>query len=133
MRPGIEFHSADISNYKLDDADVIIVADTLHYLNEENQRQVLKECNNAIKPGGLILIRDGLIDDKNGHGWTVNSEKWSTKYLRFNKSTGDVHFFSSSFIKDWAYTHGYSCDIDQQSVQSSNALMILTKLSDKLE
>ena len=124
---GIEFEHADISTVKPQNAEVIIIADTLHYLTEEMQLQTLKNCDEGLLPGGLLLIRDGLSDLGNSHEWTQNSEKWSTKIMKFNKVENDLHFFSKSFIENWAAENGYAITFDMQSEKSSNTLMKLIK------
>jgi 1-acyl-sn-glycerol-3-phosphate acyltransferase len=124
---GIEFQSADISTIKPTNADAIIIADTLHYLSEELQLKVLSQCNEGMNPGGILLVRDGLSDVGNTHEWTENSEKWSTKIVKFNKVKGELHFFSKSFIENWAQQNNYQIEFDLQSKNSSNTLMILKK------
>ena len=124
---GIQFEVADVSTVKPENADAIIIADTLHYLSEEAQLQTLKNCDSGLNPGGLLLIRDGLSDLGNSHEWTKNSEKWSTKIMKFNKVNNDLHFFSKLFIEKWAKDHGYSITFDMQSENSSNTLMSLRK------
>jgi len=131
VREGIEFHAEDIISYQPKNADVIILADTLHYLNQEDQILVLNKCSEALNTDGRLFIRDGLSDNKSGHEWTEKSEKWSTKYLNFNKTTGDLHFFSSSFINEWAKQQGFTYEMDNQSQQSSNSLIVLTKPAGK--
>ncbi len=124
---GIEFKTTDIADVKPVEADVIIIADTLHYLNPTIQMKVLNSCHKGIKPGGILLIRDGLSDLEIGHNWTKKSENWSTKYLRFNKTQGDLHFFTKQFIENWASQNYYNISFDHQSTKSSNTLMILKK------
>ncbi len=123
---GIEFVCADIVSVTPGSADAVILADTLHYLPEIEQQQVLDNCHNGLNAGGLLLIRDGL-SDLEGHEWTRKSEKWSTQWLKFNKTKGRLHFFSSGFIRNWAEAHGYTLRIERHSEQSSNVLMILEK------
>ncbi len=126
---GIEFETCNITNIVPKDADAIILADTLHYLNKEKQLKVLNKCVNGLNTGGLLLIRDGLADLKNAHNWTKKSEKWSTKYLKFNKTQGNLYFFTKQFIENWAKENNFSLVFDSQSANSSNTLMVLTKLS----
>ena len=125
---GIEFAHADIATVKPENANVVIIADTLHYLTEEMQTQTLENVDKGLLSGGLLLIRDGLSDVGSSHEWTQNSEKWSTRIMKFNKVTNDLHFFSKAFIETWAAKNGYSISFDMQSENSSNTLMILRKI-----
>ena len=124
---GIEFAHADISTVQPKNANVVIIADTLHYLTEDKQIQTLKNVDKGLLPGGVLLIRDGLSDLGNSHEWTQNSEKWSTRIMKFNKVKNDLHFFSKTFIENWAAKNGYHISFDMQSENSSNTLMILRK------
>ncbi len=126
-REGIEFYLADITNVWPNEADVIILADTLHYLTQHEQTNVLNQCLKGLKQGGMILIRDGLTNILDKHEWTKKSEQWSTKYLKFNKTKGALHFFDQSFIEDWAGFHNFDFNLIVQSAKSSNVLIILTR------
>ncbi|MGL1886410.1 MAG: 1-acyl-sn-glycerol-3-phosphate acyltransferase [Reichenbachiella sp.] len=123
----INFSQAHVEQIEVKDADAIILADVLHYLSEEKQLQTLNNCDKGLNPGGVLLIRDGVVDSDKKHQWTEKSEKWSTKLVKFNKTEGDLHFFTKEFIIDWATDHDYSVEVDQQSESSSNTLFVLRK------
>ncbi|MDR0694078.1 MAG: 1-acyl-sn-glycerol-3-phosphate acyltransferase, partial [Prevotellaceae bacterium] len=55
----LQFVAADISEYALPPSDVFILNDVLHYLPEEKQYGVLRQCVQQLNPGGKIIIRDG--------------------------------------------------------------------------
>ncbi len=124
---GIEFETCNITKVLPQDADAIIIADTLHYLPEDKQLKVLSNCITGLKKEGVLLIRDGLADNNKEHNWTKNSEKWSTKYLKFNKVANDLHFFTKTFIENWASKNNCSVTFNRQSKNSSNTLMIIRK------
>lgn len=123
----VQFESGNAEELKIEEADAVILADVLHYLNPESQLQLLDNCDQGLKTGGLLLIRDGVSDETDRHEWTKKSEKWSTQLIKFNKTTGDLHFLSQEMIEKWASDHGYQLSIDQQSEKSSNMLFILIK------
>ena len=39
--------------------DAIILADMLHYLQPEEQQQVIEKCISIFNEGGIIIIREG--------------------------------------------------------------------------
>ncbi|PIB36183.1 hypothetical protein BFP72_12645 [Reichenbachiella sp. 5M10] len=123
----IEFATGQVDQVEIHAADAIILADVLHYLSEDKQRKVLANCDQGLNAGGLLLIRDGIAGHDKKHKWTEKSEKWSTRLIKFNKTNGDLHFFSRQFIEDWARKHHYSLTVDAQSQKSSNMLFILRK------
>ncbi|MCV9387194.1 1-acyl-sn-glycerol-3-phosphate acyltransferase [Reichenbachiella ulvae] len=123
----INFISGKAEELEIKDADAIVLADVLHYLNPEKQLQLLSNCHQGLKENGLILIRDGVLDQEDKHEWTKKSEKWSTQLIKFNKTDGDLHFISQETIETWAKDYGYELSIDPQSDKSSNMLFILNK------
>jgi 1-acyl-sn-glycerol-3-phosphate acyltransferase len=124
-RPGIEFYVNDLVKTEIDSADVIILADVLHYLDENAQLALLNRCYKGLNKTGLLLIRDGVADNAQGHEWTKKSERWSTRWLKFNKTKGDLHFFTSEFIQDWANEKGMQIKSERHSKNSSNMLFVL--------
>ncbi|MEP4092831.1 1-acyl-sn-glycerol-3-phosphate acyltransferase [Reichenbachiella sp.] len=123
----IHFESQDITTVKPVEADAIILADVLHYLSDQNQLTVLQNCLNGLRDKGILLIRDGMSGHKEKHDWTEKSEKWSTRILKFNKTSRKLNFFNLEFIFRWAEEHGMSCEVISQSKKSSNTLVVLKK------
>ncbi|SHK12881.1 1-acyl-sn-glycerol-3-phosphate acyltransferases [Reichenbachiella agariperforans] len=123
----VEFTVDKAEETSIQDADAIVLADTLHYLSPESQQQLLIKCDQGLKPGGILLIRDGISDQEEKHKWTEKSEKWSTQLIKFNKTNGALHFIKKREIEAWAEHHHYSLSIESQSDKSSNTLFILSK------
>ncbi|UXP30759.1 1-acyl-sn-glycerol-3-phosphate acyltransferase [Reichenbachiella agarivorans] len=127
----INFQQAKIEEVVIENADAIVLADVLHYLSPEAQTRTLNNCDSGLKPGGIILLRDGIADQQKKHKWTEKSEKWSTQLIKFNKTIGQLHFFTQAYIENWAKQHNYEIETDLQSDKSSNMLFVLRK-SDSL-
>lgn len=127
MSEGISFKAQDINSVEIENADVIFINDVLHYLQADQQLKVLENCVNNLSPNGMLFIRDGITDLGEKHNWTKKSEKWSTRLVKFNKTSGDLHFFSKQFIIDFAEKHQLSVEIKSHSEKSSNVLFILRK------
>ncbi|MDR7129147.1 1-acyl-sn-glycerol-3-phosphate acyltransferase [Algoriphagus sp. 4150] len=123
----MEFISADISEIDLAPAEAIILMDVLHYLNTEKKNRVLDQCLKSLTNDGILIIKDGLLNDSEKHKWTVNSEKWSTKWMRFNKVTDELSFFDLAFIENWASSNQLELKIMSESKDSSNTLMAIKK------
>ncbi len=45
-------------------ADAIILSDVLHYLQPDQQESLIQKCMNALRPDGVLLIRDGDRDQE---------------------------------------------------------------------
>lgn len=54
----IDALEADLREVPVPPADGIALVDVLHYLDEEEQGELLVRCLRALRPGGTILLRD---------------------------------------------------------------------------
>src|SRR5690606_14824276 len=95
------FISADLAEVELLSSEAIILMDVLHYLSPEKRVSVLEKCLESLTKDGILIIKDGLSSDFEKHKWTLNSEKWSTKWLKFNKVTDELSFFDLAYIENW--------------------------------
>jgi 1-acyl-sn-glycerol-3-phosphate acyltransferase len=123
----LQFSYADIMAAKPGRQDVIFLNDILHYLSEEKQRVILDRCAEALNPGGIIFIRDGITDMKNKHKNTERTEALSTGLFSFNKKESAFHFFSSSDIRSFAKKNNLAFEMQEHSKNTSNVLFILRK------
>jgi SAM-dependent methyltransferase len=55
-RAGIE--AADLGYYQPPDADVVLLLDVLHYLDAAAQELIVARACRALRPGGLLLLRE---------------------------------------------------------------------------
>jgi 1-acyl-sn-glycerol-3-phosphate acyltransferase len=123
----LQFHQADISVYDIAKHDVIIIADVLHYLTPDQQRQLLTKCFESVNPGGKIIIRDGDADLKERHKGTRLTEFMSVKLMKFNKSRNELNFISGQALKDIAIEHGFNVNIIDQGRLTSNVIFVISK------
>jgi 1-acyl-sn-glycerol-3-phosphate acyltransferase len=121
----IRFEHGDIRNLSLEPAAGILISDVLHYLAPDDQLKVLRTCAESLIDGGVLLVRDGLRDESEGHRFTAKTEKWSTKLIQFNKTDVPLHFFDREFIETFARETGLDCELIWKSTKSSNALFLL--------
>lgn len=122
-----EFICSDITTFDMQMYDAIILADTLHYLTEEQQLMMMSRSVEHLTDSGVILIRDGITDLESGHKRTELTEKYSTKTMKFNKTVNDLSFFSKEFIFDFAEKNGLQCELVDQGKKSSNSLFVLKR------
>ena len=123
----ISFIASPIEHVKIEDAEVIFLMDVLHYLPEETQLSVLTYCAQNLTDNGILFIRDGIADDPNHHKNTERTEFFSTKLFGFNKTTSELHFFTSDFIRNFAAQNGFTFTMKSHSTNTSNHLFILKK------
>lgn len=76
-----DFREADLP---ASSADTILLLDVLHYLPRDTQDAVLERACRAIRPGGVLLLRE--MDDARGwRSWATRTEERVFTALRFNR------------------------------------------------
>lgn len=123
----LNFESKDLREVVFDSPDVVFFNDVLHYISLDDQFAVLKKVADALNENGLLFIRDGITDLSDRHAVTQRTEKYSTQIVNFNKTSGDLSFFSSKDIFKFAEEHLFDCEMIEQSEKTSNVLFVLRK------
>lgn len=123
----IEFVHADICNFDIPSADGYVISDVLHYIDRESQDRVIQMCIDRMNDGGVLLIRDGDTSVKQRHARTEQSEKWSTRILKFNKTNGPLCFLSKEQILDISQRNNMNMEIVESDKQNSNTLFVLKR------
>jgi len=122
----LKFCNQNILDVQLENADVILLNDVLHYLDKKSQSSVLINCFKNLNENGLILIREGEKENKK-HIFTKFTELLSTKIFRFNKADNKLSFISTSHLNDLAKQFSFKIEEFKHSKITSNKLFILRK------
>jgi 1-acyl-sn-glycerol-3-phosphate acyltransferase len=123
----IHFVQADVSQLSPEPADAMILSDLLHYLEPDQQEALIQKCMDALRPGGVLLIRDGDRDQEKKHERTRLTEFFSTRLFAFNKTNGKrLHFLSGRLIRDMAKRKQMDCRCLEDSTHTSNQLFVIT-------
>ena len=124
----VHFVHANVMEFPFENYDAIVMMDILHYLQPEQQKIVIEKCIRHIKPGGLIIIRDGNKDLAKRHRGTALTEVFSTEIVGFNKTSGKGLFFlSGSTIKEIAASHRLECREIDETTYTSNIIFVLKR------
>jgi len=100
-RENINFETADVTTYEFPYADGFIISDVLHYLEPEQQINVIEKLAQKINKNGVLVIRDADADLKTRQAGTAYTEFVSTTVSGFNKTKDSgLHFVSGKLIKD---------------------------------
>jgi 2-polyprenyl-3-methyl-5-hydroxy-6-metoxy-1,4-benzoquinol methylase len=122
----VNFVHTDVLGFDFERYDAIILADMLHYLQPEEQKQVLEKCIANLNAGGTVIIRDGDKDVAGKHKRTRLTEFFSTRLLKFNKTTGSgLSFLSGQLIRTFAAEHNMTCSEQADSKVTSNTIFTL--------
>ncbi len=123
----VRFDAADLREYPLSAAQAMIISDVLHYLLPAEQETLLLRCVAALKPGGMLIIRDGVTELSTRQKRTALTELFSTRILGFNQTTNELHFISQKWLEAFASTHRMSIEILDQTKFTSNLMFVLRK------
>ena len=122
----VNFKHADALNFVFEKYDGIVVADMLHYLTPEQQKQMIGKCMESLNEGGYLIIRDGDKDLEEKHKGTKLTEFFSTKLFGFNKTTGSgLSFLSGSMISDMAAAYNMECRKIDETKYTSNVIFVI--------
>lgn len=124
---GIRFEAADLRSYSLQPANAILITDVLHYMLPEDQEALLKRCITALCDGGVLIIRDGVIELKERQKRTALTEVFSTRILGFNKTTNALHFISKQKMEAFAATCNLGFEVLDEARYTSNLIFVLRK------
>lgn len=124
----ISFIEEDITEFPITAHDGFLFGDVLHYLTYEEQKSILHKCIRNLRPGGVILVREGNEEKERRHKITRFTELFSTKILRFNKTKteeGTLFFTSSVELRKIADEYGVTFEmIDQKRLTSNNFFVL---------
>ena len=124
----VQFKFANVMEYSFEQYDSIIMSDILHYLTPEEQRQIIEKSIRHLLPEGNIIIREGNSDLEHRHKGTKLTELFSTKVLRFNKTSGNgLSFLSGELIREIANTEQLDCIELDNTKFTSNVIFVLKK------
>jgi len=124
----INFIYTDALSFSMEKYDAIIIADMLHYLETDKQKELIEKSIEHLNPGGMILVRDANKDLKERHFYTRLTEFFSTKLIGFNKTSGKgLTFFSGHLVKEIAAAHQMNCVEIDNTKYTSNIIYILKR------
>lgn len=121
------FECADMRTFDIHNADVILFNDSLHYVDIDSQKQILVRAFECLNEGGMVIVRDGDASIKDGHEKIEQTEVWSTRIIKFNKTSESLCFVSSDWMRTLAVENGMDIKVRRCDNDSSETLYILTK------
>ena len=85
--PRVRFELQDIFNWEYPACDVVLLLDVLHYWTPEKQQLILNKARRALRPGGRLLLRDGVRAATSEHARVQRWEVFATRIG--HNQTGD--------------------------------------------
>lgn len=121
----IEFREADILAADYPPCDTVLLLDVLHYWVPEKQEQILRKARAALRPGGRLILRDGLRAEGAGHARVNRWEKFATRF-GLNKTIEGLYFLTQDDLTAMLRRAGFSnCRAVKGGGKDSNALFVI--------
>ena len=122
----INFIFATANGFNFGQYDAIVMADVLHYLQPEEQKQLIEKSIRHLNPNGVIIIRDGNKDLTERHKGTRLMEFFSTRFIGFNKTSAKgLSFLSANLVENTAHTFNMKCGIIDETKFTSDVIFVL--------
>lgn len=121
----VNFIHADITTYELQPHDTIIISDVLHYLQPQQQVEVLHKAFKALNPNGRIILRDANSELTERHKGSLLTEFFSTKVFRFNKTKQELSFLKAETVVREAKAANLSVEILDNTRFTSNVIFVI--------
>lgn len=123
----LHFISGDIGQFAFEKKDAFLLSDVLHYIPEESQEKLLRQCMENLRENGIILIRDANRSMEIRHKRTKLTELLST-CMGFNKTmdlSGKLYFTSAERIEKIVSDYGLKMEIIDNNKVTSNLFFII--------
>lgn len=128
-RANVKFLCADMRTVEIPHSDAILFNDSLHYVDAATQKEILLRAVASLNRDGMVIVRDGDLGQIDKHKKIKMTELWSTRILKFNKTTADLTFVSEEWMRELAAANDLDIKIHRCDKDSSETLYILTRLS----
>jgi len=93
--PALSFERRDLLTWDYPACDCVLLCDVLHYFPRTLKAAVLRRIQSALRPGGLLVLRDGCREDTLRHRAVDWAERWAVG-LGFNQSQHGLFFESEA-------------------------------------
>lgn len=97
----VTFELQDLLKWEYPEADAVVLVDVLHYWSEDKQRSILSKIYNCLRPGGVLVFRDGLASCSLRHRLVNYGERFSCFFGQNRRGDGllfgDRAFYMNAF------------------------------------
>jgi uncharacterized protein len=120
----IKFQAGDILEAEFPSCDAILLLDVLHYWTPDKQQLILNKAQQALRPGGKLILRDGARAESEGHRRVHRWEKFATR-VGMNRTKEGLHFLSLTELENALRTAGFTdWEIKREAGKDSNVLLL---------
>lgn len=123
----VKFHCIDGSNFVFDKYDGIILSDILHYISQQEQRELVNKCMNSLNIDGVLVLRDSVSDLEGRQKISHLSEFFSTNFGFNQLASGNLYYNSKQDIFDMFVNFNCSIDVIDNAKYTSNLTFVIKK------
>jgi SAM-dependent methyltransferase len=93
----ITLDEGDVRTFTPPPCDAVLLVDVLHYFDDDTQRAILRTAADALRPGGVLLVREG---DREGRGvWLTTAFERIAVAVGWNRSDARPVFRSLDALR----------------------------------
>ena len=95
-----------------DPCDAIVVADVLYLLPPELQRDIVVAAARAVRPGGVVVLKEMGLTPRWKARWNRLQETLATRVVKVTEHTGaGLHFVAPEDMATWLRDEGLTVDV----------------------
>ena len=122
--PRIRFEMGDFLSMEYPACDTILLLDVLHYWQPEKQQLILDKARRALRPGGRLLLRDGVRAESSAHRRVHRWEQFATR-IGHNRTKEGLHFLTLEELTGALKRAGFAeWEIKREAGRDSNVLLV---------
>jgi len=123
--PRIQFQDGDVLNFDYPACDAVLLLDVLHYWQPEKQQTILDKARRALRPGGVLILRDGARAESDAHRRVHFFEKLATR-VGHNRTQEGLHFQTLAQIEAMLRRAGFtSWELKREAGNDSNVMLVV--------
>jgi SAM-dependent methyltransferase len=124
--PRIVFEHGDILEADYSPCDAVLLLDVLHYWRPEKQQAILEKARRALRPGGRLILRDGMKAENAAHERVAFWERIATR-IGHNVTREGLHFLALPELEEALRQAGFTNrEIKREAGRDSNLMLVAT-------
>lgn len=124
--PRIVFEHGDILEMDYPPCDAVLLLDVLHYWRPEKQQTILEKARRALRPGGRLILRDGMRAESAAHERVAFWEKVATR-IGHNVTRDGLHFLTLAELEEALRAAGFAnWEHKREAGRDSNLMLVAT-------
>ena len=122
----IRFKLGDILEMDYTLCDAVLLLDVLHYWRPEKKQTILEKARRALRPGGRLILRDGMRAENAAHERVAFWERIATR-IGHNRTREGLHFLTLAELEEALRRAGFTkWELKREAGRDSNLMVVAT-------